>query len=242
MVTLEEDKSGYINNMFARIAKSYDFLNLMMTLNMHKLWKKQAIDAASVNIPYVKKAKILDLCTGTGDMAFEWSKKLQVSKVMAIDSCIPMLERAERRQIKSKKSNSDKITFMEADALALPFPDNHFDAVTVGFGLRNVNDLDLALAEIYRVLKPEGYIASLDLGHPESGMVESFHKGVFLKLMPLLGQIFAGDKAAYKYLIDSLETWPKQKDLSQMFWDKGFTRSYYKNIFLGTIAIVVAQK
>ena len=81
MVTLEEDKSGYINNMFARIAKSYDFLNLMMTLNMHKLWKKQAIDAASVNIPYVKKAKILDLCTGTGDMAFEWSKKLQVSRL-----------------------------------------------------------------------------------------------------------------------------------------------------------------
>ncbi|NQY79820.1 MAG: bifunctional demethylmenaquinone methyltransferase/2-methoxy-6-polyprenyl-1,4-benzoquinol methylase UbiE [Candidatus Caenarcaniphilales bacterium] len=242
MVTLEQDKSTYINSMFGRIAKSYDFLNAVMTLNMHKLWKRDAINKASVNMPYLKKAKILDLCTGTGDMAFMWAEKPQVAKVMAIDSCLPMLERAERRQIKSKATNADKITFMEADALQLPFQDNNFDAITVGFGLRNVKDLDLALSEIHRVLKPEGFIASLDLGHPESGFVDSFYRGVFLKLMPLLGQVLAGDQAAYKYLIDSLETWPKQKDLSQMFWDKGFTRSYYKNIMFGTTAIVVAQK
>ena len=189
MVTLEEDKSEYINTMFARIAKNYDFLNALMTLNMHKLWKQDAISKASVNMPYLKKAKILDLCTGTGDMAFMWAEKSQVAKVMAIDSCVPMLERAERRQIKSKHVYADKITFMEADALQLPFQDNNFDAVTVGFGLRNVKDLDLALSEIHRVLKPEGYIASLDLGHPESGFIDSIYRGFFLKLMPLLGKL-----------------------------------------------------
>ena len=242
MVTLEEDKPTYINNMFARIAGRYDFLNAIMTANMHKLWKTEAVSRASVNIPYLKKAKALDLCTGTGDMAFMWAEKPQVVKVTAIDSCVPMLERASKRQKKSKNASVDKVNFIEADALNLPFPDNSFDVVTVGFGLRNVGDLDRAISEIHRVLKPEGYISCLDLGHPESGLVDSLYKGIFLKIMPILGQIFAGDQSAYKYLIDSLKTWPRQKDLSQMFWDRGFSRSYYKNIMFGTTAIVVAQK
>jgi len=213
-----------------------------MTFNLHQHWKKEAIECASVNIPYLKQAKVLDLCTGTADMAIMWAKKAQVAQVFAVDSCEAMLLEAEKRQAKLADDCKHKITLMPGDALELPFPDNNFDVISVGFGLRNVADLNQAIREIFRVLKPGGFIVSLDLGHPEHPSVIKFYKNFFLKLVPLLGMIFAGDKLAYRYLVDSLETWPKQKELSQMFWDKGFTRSYYKDLMLGTIAIVVAQK
>ncbi|MEB3315253.1 MAG: bifunctional demethylmenaquinone methyltransferase/2-methoxy-6-polyprenyl-1,4-benzoquinol methylase UbiE [Candidatus Melainabacteria bacterium] len=237
-----ENKPLFINQMFTRIAKKYDFLNNIMTFNLHQIWKKQAIESASVNIPYLKHAKVLDLCTGTGDMAQMWAKKPQVSKVMAIDSCPPMLEEAEKRQRKIKEPWATKITFMPGDALELPFPDDNFDAISVGFGLRNVADLSRAIQEIFRVLKPGGFIVSLDLGHPEQPFIQNIYKNIFLNFIPLLGSIFAGDKLAYRYLVDSLETWPKQKELSQMFWHQGFTRSYFKDLMFGTIALVVAQK
>jgi len=237
-----ENKALFINQMFTRIAKKYDFLNSLMTFNLHQTWKKQAVEAASVNIPYLKNAKVLDLCTGTGDMALMWSKKPQISKVIGLDYCGPMLEEAEKRQKRSKDSSSTKINFMLGDALELPFPDNNFDAVSVGFGLRNVGDLNRAIDEIFRVLKPGGFIVSLDLGHPEQPMIKKLYEGIFLKIIPILGSVFASDKLAYRYLVDSLYTWPKQKTLSQMFWDKGFTRSYYKDLMFGSIALVVAQK
>jgi demethylmenaquinone methyltransferase/2-methoxy-6-polyprenyl-1,4-benzoquinol methylase len=236
------DKESFVNQMFTRIANKYDRLNNIMTLALHKGWKQETIKHASSSMKQLNKAKILDLCTGTGDMAFMWAKDPRVNKVIAVDTCKPMLDVADDKLAGKYKKFADKITFMEGDAIELPFPDDTFDAVTVGFGLRNVVDLQAAIYEIYRVLKPEAYVASLDLGHPESALPSMAYKKGFLKLVPWMGAAFAKDKEAYAYLTESLKTWPTQKALSQMFWDSQFTRSYYKNVMAGTIAIVVAQK
>ncbi len=231
------DKANYIRDLFGRIATKYDLLNDLMTLNMHKGWKKQVIKSC----PVAKGAIVLDLCTGTGDMAFIWAAKPEVAHVLAVDSSKEMLDVARQRQAKLPKKIAAKIKFQEADALILPFEVDSFDAVTVGFGLRNVADLSKAINEIKRVLKPGGYAASLDLGHPKIPMVSGLYQNIFLKLIPSLGAGIARDKNAYQYLVDSLKTWPKQKDLTDMFWNQGFSRAYYKDLMLGTIAIVTAR-
>ena len=242
LVPQGENKVSYIQNLFSNIAGSYDLLNDLMTFFLHKKWKRKCIESASPNIEYNNKVKVLDLCTGTGDMAFMWSENPKVIKAIGLDSCVPMLDVAEQKLNKENPDLKEKLYFMEGDALALPFQENYFDAITVGFGLRNVSNLDKSIEEIYRVLKPGGFIASLDLGHPESKSFYNFYKNVFLKLVPVLGAIFAGNQSAYDYLVNSLDYWPTQKELSQKFWDAGFSRSHYKNLMFGTIAIVIAQK
>lgn len=245
MKLTKDNKEQYVKNLFSRIAGNYDKLNDIMTLSLHKHWKQKTVDLCDPTgkgINASREAKILDLCTGTGDMAFMWAKKAGVKEVIGLDSCPNMLEYAKKRQVKQENNIDKKIQFIEGDALKLPFEDNYFDAVTVGFGLRNVNDLKASIHEIKRVLKPGAFAASLDLGHPPMPIISDFYKKVFLQMIPKLGMKFAKDKDAYQYLVDSLKTWPNQKVLSEMFWDSGFSRSYFKNIMLGSIAIVVAEK
>ncbi len=239
MLPTKAEKEEFVVNMFGRIAGKYDQLNDMMTLFLHKFWKKQTVNCCTLK---TRDAVVLDLCTGTGDMAFIWAKNPNVKKVIAADTCNEMLEVGQQKLNTKYKKFTSKIEFINGDALKLPFNDNFFDAVTVGFGLRNVNDLTKALEEIKRVLKPGGIIASLDMGHSAIPIVDKVHKQIFLKMIPQLGASCAKDKSAYQYLIESLETWPSQRSLSQMFWDLNYSRSYFKDVALGTVAIVVAEK
>jgi len=231
------DKAKYIRDLFGRIAAKYDLLNDLMTLSMHKDWKKQTVKSC----PVAKGSVVLDLCTGTGDMAFIWAAKPEVARVIAVDSSKPMLDVARARQAKSANKIAEKIEFIEADALMLPFEPKSFDAITVGFGLRNVADLTKAIAELKRVAKPGAHVSSLDLGHPKIPVVSGLYRNIFLRFIPSLGAGIARDKNAYQYLVDSLKTWPEQKQLTDMFWQQGFSRAYYKDLMLGTIAIVTAR-
>jgi demethylmenaquinone methyltransferase/2-methoxy-6-polyprenyl-1,4-benzoquinol methylase len=238
-----EDKATYIQNLFGRIAANYDQINDLMTLFLHRHWKYLSIQHASQGFcRELSSPKVLDLCTGTGDMAFLWAKHFKTVDISGIDSCLPMLESARQKLRTKSLEIQERLRFAEADALNLDFDDNSFDAVSVGFGLRNLSDLDRGLREIKRVLKPGAFIASLDLGHPDIALINYLHKNFFLKLLPVLGSQCAKDKEAYQYLIDSLESWPKQEALSQTFWNLGFKRSYYQNLAFGTVAIVVAEK
>jgi demethylmenaquinone methyltransferase/2-methoxy-6-polyprenyl-1,4-benzoquinol methylase len=239
---LVEDKEQFIHKLFSRIAQNYDFLNDMMTLYMHRNWKRQLIKIAGSGIKIPKGARVLDLCTGTGDIAEMWIDDPRVTEIAAIDSCAPMLTTGYAKLQKKYGVNPPKIHMIEADALEIPFEDNYFDAITVGFGLRNVKDLDKAIMEILRVLKPGAVFASLDLGHPYIPLIDGVYKNLFLKLVPVLGSSLANDKAAYEYLVNSLETWPSQRQLSDALYRFGFTRSYYKDLMLGAIAIVVGEK
>ncbi len=235
------NKAEYINNLFSRIAAKYDFLNDLMTFALHRRWKRKLIAHASVNLR--AGSRILDLCTGTGDIAETWLQETRAQEIIALDACRPMLAAGYDRILK-KFNNSfpSRLKMLEGDALNLPFPDQHFDAITIGFGLRNVSDLPKAMLEIKRVLKPNGIVASLDLGHPPVALISFFYKKIFLFFIPMLGMIFANDRAAYKYLIDSLETWPSQKKLSEAFYELGFQRAYYEDLLLGAVAIVAAER
>ncbi len=237
-----EDKANYIHDLFSRIAVKYDLLNDVMTASLHKQWKKMLVHNAAQALQNKKNARVLDLCTGTGDVADIWIDDERVSEVIAIDSCAPMLEAGYDKLQKKYNGTPPKLKMFEADALALNYPHEHFDAVTVSFGLRNVADADKSLAEVFRVLKPGGYFACLDLGHPNIPLIDWLYKKMFLKFIPGVGASLAKDKRAYQYLVDSLNTWPSQKILSEAMYDFGFKRSYYRDIMLGSIGLVVAEK
>lgn len=242
MTQMLKDKANLVENLFSRIAKKYDLLNDLMTLSYHKEWKAKLVkDALNVSSNRLQ-LRVLDLCTGTGDIAALWIKEDNVVEVIGLDSCLPMLETGFHKLNQYYKGNPPKLKMLQGDALDLPFPHEYFDIVSVGFGLRNVKDLKLSLNEIYRVLKPCGILASLDLGHPSLPFIDYFYKKIFLPIIPILGSSFAKDKQAYKYLVDSLETWPSQKQLSQIMFDIGFKRSYYEDLVLGALAIVIAEK
>lgn len=237
-----ENKELFVHRLFSRIAGKYDYLNDLMTLFLHRAWKRSLVKHAAQGLQDLKSARVADLCCGTGDIAELWVKDPRVKEIIAIDSCAAMLQQGYTKLEKKYQGPPPKIHMVEADALAIPAEDNSFDAVTIGFGLRNVSDLDLAIEEIYRVLKPGAFFASLDLGHPSLPVIGWLYKKIFLKFIPFLGSIFAKDKAAYQYLIKSLDTWPTQKQLTQGLYKFGFKRAYYKSLLLGTIAIVVAEK
>lgn len=237
-----QNKESYVHNLFSRIADNYDFINDLMTASMHRAWKQTLVKHAAQGLQGKSNARILDLCTGTGDIADIWINDDRVSEVIAIDTCVPMLESGYKKLQKKYKTDPPKLKMLEADAMELEYPHEHFDAVTVSFGLRNVSDIDKSLAEIYRVLKPGGYFACLDLGHPPIPAVDWFYKKIFLQGIPSIGAKFAKDKDAYQYLVDSLKTWPPQWTLAEALYDFGFKRSYYKNIMLGAIGLVVAEK
>lgn len=239
---LVEDKENFIHKLFSRIALKYDFLNDVMTLSMHRQWKKRLVREAAQGLKLPKGARVLDLCTGTGDIAELWMKDSRVTEVAALDSCAPMLTAGYTKLQKKYGTTPPKIHMMEADALEIPFEDGYFDAVTISFGLRNVKDPDRCIAEILRVLKPGGFFACLDLGHPRIPLIDFLYKKVFLRLVPFLGSTLANDKNAYEYLVNSLSTWPSQRQLSDALYTFGFKRSYYIDIMLGSIAIVVAEK
>ena len=235
-----ENKADYIKDLFSRIAKNYDGLNDVMTGSLHRQWKQRLVKHAAQNLS--PNAKVLDLCTGTGDVADIWMQYPEVTQVHALDSCLPMLEAGMKKLSEKYQGVPPKLQMLEADVTELNYPHQEFDAVTISFGLRNVADADKCISEIYRVLKPGGYFACLDLGHPPIKAVNWLYQNLFLRLIPGLGAAFAGDKDAYQYLVDSLQTWPPQWTLSEAMYDFGFKRSYYRNIMLGAISLVVAQK
>ncbi len=213
-----------------------------MTASLHRQWKKELVRHASAALKDKTDARVLDLCTGTGDIADLWIDDERISEVIALDSCAAMLESGFKKLTKKYKGEPPKLKMVEADVSELKYPHEHFDAVTVSFGLRNVANADQCLSEVFRVLKPGGYFACLDLGHPQIPFVDWLYKKVFMKFIPSIGKNFAKDEDAYKYLVDSLETWPAQSVLSEALYEFGFKRSYYKNIMLGSIALVVAEK
>jgi demethylmenaquinone methyltransferase/2-methoxy-6-polyprenyl-1,4-benzoquinol methylase len=236
--TVDKNKEKLVNDLFTRIANNYDRVNNMMTFFFHYAWKQKAINECKLKS---RGSTVLDLCTGTGDMAFMWTKNEKVAEIYAIDTCDEMLDIAKAK-LKKRPEDQSRVQFAHGDALDIPFEDNTFDAITVGYGLRNVSNLKHSLKEIKRVLKPGGCIASLDLGHPPFPMINKLYKKILRASIPKLGSSQANDQAAYQYLVESLDNWPDQRTLSQMFYDEGFSRSYFKDIFLGSMAIVVAEK
>lgn len=219
----------FIRNLFDSISAHYDKLNDIMSLGLHNRIKLSAIK--NLMLPTIPR--ILDLCTGTGDLAYLLSKEYPNSKVIGIDFSEKMLEIA-------RKKHSD-LEFIEGDCTQLPFEEKSFDLCVISFGLRNIEDIEKALKEIHRVLKTEGIFINLDLGKPNR-FFNIVLKPYMYIWVAFLGKFFHGDETPYKYLAVSNESFPSPKELVELYEKIGFTDIKNKNYAFGQIASQICSK
>jgi demethylmenaquinone methyltransferase / 2-methoxy-6-polyprenyl-1,4-benzoquinol methylase len=224
-----EEFASQVQGMFDRIAGVYDVMNSAMTVGLHHEWRQRAVDRAEVG----PGADALDICCGTGDLALELRRRIGPDgRVVGSDFSEPMLELARR------KSGEEglPVEFGWADALDLPYGDASFDAVTIGFGARNLADLDKALAEMARVLRPGGRVVILEITRPQREPLATFYSLWFDRLVPLIGN-FAGDPEAYSYLPNSVRTFPEPRELAARIDAAGFEQIRWLLLAGGIIAI-----
>lgn len=225
--------SQVIKKLFNSISSDYDKLNDIMTFGLHRSIKKNAIKSLKISQEIEPPVKFLDLCTGTGDIAGLLKKEYPNAEITGIDFSEKMLNIAKNRY-------SD-IEFLETDCAQLPFEDNSFDLCIISFGLRNVENIEKVLSEIYRVLKKGGYFINIDLGKPNN-FFNLFLKPYMYLWVSLLGKIYHGDETPYKYLAVSNEDFPSQSKLVDMFQEIGFSDVKNKNYLFGQIASQISRK
>jgi demethylmenaquinone methyltransferase/2-methoxy-6-polyprenyl-1,4-benzoquinol methylase len=219
--------AGQVNRMFDRVAGRYDALNSVMTAGLHHRWRERA--AARTELGPGDSA--LDVCCGTGDLALELSGRVAPGgRVVGCDFSEPMLDLAR------EKAAAEGVRFEWADALALPYDGDRFDAITVGFGVRNLADLDRGLREMARVLKPGGRLVILEITQPTRPPLSVFYSLWFDRIVPLLGA-FSSDPEAYSYLPESVRSFPSLRGLAEKMDAAGFERIRYTVLAGGIIAI-----
>jgi demethylmenaquinone methyltransferase/2-methoxy-6-polyprenyl-1,4-benzoquinol methylase len=216
--------------MFDRIAGRYDAMNSVMTAGLHHRWRERAADRAQLR----DGDSALDVCCGTGDLALELASRVQPGgSVVGCDFSEPMLDLARE---KAARKGGGNVRFEWADALELPYDAGRFDAVTVGFGARNLSDLERGLREVARVLKPGGRAVILEITRPTRPPLSTFYSLWFNRAVPLLGRL-AGDSAAYSYLPASVRSFPGPHELAEMMSRSGLEGIRYTILAGGIIAI-----
>jgi demethylmenaquinone methyltransferase/2-methoxy-6-polyprenyl-1,4-benzoquinol methylase len=229
----DRSKERTIREMFARIAPWYDLINRLMSWGQDNRWRRIAVSLA-----YPGRGRVLDVATGSGDMALELAR--YTGSVVGLDLCPEMLSRGRTKT--EKKGLKSSINFIMGDALALPFSDNSFDCALNGFALRNVADINLFLAELRRVVKPGGRVVCLELVRPASGMSGAFYRFYLNRIVPVLGRWLSGDSKAYRYFPDSVGSFLSMAEFQKMMEEVGFRQVGYRSLNLGTIAVHVGVK
>ncbi len=224
-----------VQHIFSNIARDYDRLNALTSLGMHGRWRRRAVREAGLT----RGCAVLDLAAGTGDLALEIARTGVPEYVLATDFVPEMLDIA-----KAKAAGWDgrtQLRFDIQDAQALTLPDETFDVVTVGFGLRNMPDRDANFREVMRVLKPGGRYVILEFSHPHAWF-RPFYDLYTGHVVPLLGAIVAGDRASYQYLNDSIHAFPRQGTLEMELVRAGFSEVHWVDLLFGGVALHVATK
>ncbi len=230
-----ESKKEQVADMFNKIAFKYDFLNHFLSLNIDKIWRNKVVRI----ITDKKPERILDVATGTADMAIALLKA-NPFRIDGIDISAGMLE-VGKNKIEQKKL-TNKIFLQTGDAEAIPFDDNTFDALTVAFGVRNFDNLDKGLSEMYRVMKEQSICAVLEFTMPTKFPVKQFYKFYFLFVLPFLGKIFSKDDSAYAYLPESVKAFSQRNKFIEHMENAGFKNCKYKSLSFGIAAIYIADK
>jgi demethylmenaquinone methyltransferase/2-methoxy-6-polyprenyl-1,4-benzoquinol methylase len=231
---MSSERAKQIQRMFARITRRYDLMNRVMTGGRDQAWRRQAAAQLGQSVDGL----ILDLATGTGDLAFAVRQCHPHSRVVAVDFSAPILREGVR---KAQARGERAITWAVGDALALPFPDATFDGCTNAFLLRNAVDLMRCLREIRRVVKPGQPVVCMEITHPQTPIFKQLFAVYFYRLVPLIGGIIAGDLQAYRYLPDSLTRFPPAEPLKQLMQAAGYRNVRYHLLGLGTMAIHVGE-
>ena len=226
------NKTLRVENMFDRIASKYDFFNRLFSLRIDLLWRKNLVKWMQSDDP----KQILDVATGTGELAIALWKKFG-GKITAVDLSQEMLNLADK---KIKQLGAD-ITIQKANAENLPFESNKFDAVSVGFGVRNFENLEKGLSELRRVVKENGNVYILEFSKME-GVLSPLYNFYFNKVLPFLAKMIFGEKEAYAYLPDSVKNFPCGERMKNILLDLGFSKVEYKKLSLGIVTIYKAKK
>ena len=228
-------KTEQVAEMFDNISGNYDFLNHFFSLGIDKLWRKKVLKIVK-EIPH---EKILDVATGTGDLAIALSK-LESSSIIGVDISNKMLEVGREKVL--KKRLKDRVDLRYGNSLELPFSDNEFDVVTVAFGVRNFENIKKGLFEISRVLKENGKIVVLEFSNPKKFPTKQLFNFYSKKLMPGIGKIVSKDSRAYSYLPESVQAFPTEDEFAKIIEESGFKEANYRNVSNGIAAIHIASK
>ncbi|MEG6508409.1 bifunctional demethylmenaquinone methyltransferase/2-methoxy-6-polyprenyl-1,4-benzoquinol methylase UbiE [Methyloligella sp. 2.7D] len=226
-----EQRQGLVNEVFARVASRYDLMNDLMSGGLHRLWKDDMVAwlAPSKSGPYA----LLDVAGGTGDIA---SRVLDAASPEATaiicDISAEMMEAGRARH-----GERQGLSFVQGNAEDLPYKDNRFDAYTIAFGMRNVTNIDQALREAYRVLKPGGRFLCLEFSAVDVPLLDSIYDAYSFSAIPALGKMVAGDADSYRYLVESIRRFPDQETYAGMIRDAGFEQVRYRNLTGGIAAL-----
>lgn len=228
-----ERRAERVSDLFAAIAPRYDLINDLQSFGLHRWWKRRLIRLAAVKLGDTA----LDLCCGTGDVAFALAAA--GAQATGMDFSAPMLVVAEGRRQKCKV---EQTVFLQGDALRTPFPDAHFDIVTISYGLRNLASVDDGLGEMWRVLKPGGRLLVLDFGKPDNAAWRGAYFAYLRFAVPVFGRLFCKNAEAYAYILESLQHYPAQRGVDERLRALGTVNARIVNFLGGVMSINVAEK
>lgn len=227
----EADKAGMVHGVFTNVASKYDIMNDLMSGGMHRLWKDAMMDWLAPRAGQ----RLLDVAGGTGDVAFRFLTRAAESQAVVLDMTESMLisgrQRAEAGQM------AERLDWVVGDAMALPFADNSFDVYTISFGIRNVTRVQDALREAHRVLRPGGRLMVLEFSRIPNDLAQWVYDKYSFNVIPAMGQVVAGDRDSYQYLVESIRKFPDQETFASMIRVAGFDLVKYRNLTMGIAAL-----
>jgi demethylmenaquinone methyltransferase/2-methoxy-6-polyprenyl-1,4-benzoquinol methylase len=233
----ETEKEQLVGRVFDSVAGKYDLMNDLMSMGVHRLWKRFTINQSRVRTGQ----KVLDIAGGTGDLTREFSKRVgETGQVVLADINASMLQVGRDRLI--DKGILHNVEYVQANAENLPFPDNHFDCITIAFGLRNVTHKENALASMFRVLKPGGQALILEFSKPVLPLLKPVYDVYSFSVLPFLGNLILKDPDSYRYLAESIRMHPDQETLKAMMEQAGFEACKVHNLSGGIVALHVGSK
>ena len=227
----EDQKAGLVHGVFTNVASKYDIMNDVMSVGIHRVWKDAMMDWLAPR----DGQRLLDVAGGTGDVAFRFLNRAPGASATVLDMTESMLIEGQKRAEAAQMA--EKLDWIVGDAMALPFPDTTFDRYTISFGIRNVTRIPQALAEAFRVLRPGGRLMVLEFSQlPNEGLQKLYDLYSF-NVIPRMGQLIAGDRDSYQYLVESIRRFPDQETFAGMIRAAGFEQVSYRNLSMGIAAL-----
>ncbi|GIU23942.1 bifunctional demethylmenaquinone methyltransferase/2-methoxy-6-polyprenyl-1,4-benzoquinol methylase UbiE [Shewanella schlegeliana] len=227
-----EKKADLVAGVFHSVAAKYDIMNDVMSFGIHRMWKRFTIESAGAR----PGMKVLDLAGGTGDLTAKFSRIVGETGQVTLADINDSMLKVGREKLRDKGIVGN-VNYVQANAEALPFPDNHFDIITIAFGLRNVTDKDAAIASMLRVLKPGGKLLVLEFSKPQHDIMRKVYDIYSFKVLPKMGSLITQDADSYEYLAESIRMHPDQETLKQMMENAGFEQVNYTNMTDGIVAL-----
>ncbi len=227
----EDEKAGLVHGVFTNVASKYDVMNDVMSVGVHRLWKDAMMDWLAPR----PGQRLLDVAGGTGDIAFRFLRRAEGTSATVCDMTESMLIEGQRRA--EAEQLADRLSWVVGDAMALPFGDAEFDTYTISFGIRNVTRPENALAEAFRVLKPGGRLMVLEFSQLPNAGLQKLYDAYSFNVIPRMGQVIAGDRDSYQYLVESIRKFPDQETFAAMIRGAGFEQVRYRNLSMGIAAL-----